>query len=143
LEAGTDPAVVGQWIAEVTATRQAAEASLHQLDAASDPVSPEAIRRALEAVGGLAAALDGADPGLRAQLYQEVGIEGIYDPYTRVVAIRADLRRRMVRVGGATPTFGIPTPDHDPGALSSGIAVEASITLNARATHGAPSSVPW
>jgi hypothetical protein len=108
LEAGTDPAVVGQWIAEVTATRQAAEASLHQLDAASDPVSPEAIRRALEAVGGLAAALDGADPGLRAQLYQEVGIEGIYDPYTRVVAIRADLRRRMVRVGGADATIRLP-----------------------------------
>jgi len=25
-----------------------------------------------------------------------------------------------VRVGGATPTFGIPTSDHDAGALSSG-----------------------
>ena len=102
LEAGTDPTVVGQWIAEVTATRQAAETSLHQLAAAPDPVSPEAIRRALEAVGGLAAALDGADPGLRAQLYQEVGIEGTYDPHARIVAVRADLRRRMVRVGGGT-----------------------------------------
>jgi len=65
-------------------------------------VSPEAIRRALEEVGGLAAALDGADPGLRAQLYEEVGIEGTYDPYARVVAVRADLRRPMVRVGGGT-----------------------------------------
>jgi hypothetical protein len=87
---------------EVTATRQAAETSLHQLAAAPDPVSPEAIRRALEAVGGLAAALDGADPGLRAQLYQELGIEGTYDPHARVVVIRADLRRPMVRVGGGT-----------------------------------------
>jgi hypothetical protein len=42
LEAGTDPAVVGQWIAEVTAARHAAQASLHQLEAAQ--------------VGGLAAA---------------------------------------------------------------------------------------
>jgi hypothetical protein len=33
LEAGTDPTVVGQWIAEVATARQAAEASLHQLDA--------------------------------------------------------------------------------------------------------------
>jgi site-specific DNA recombinase len=100
LEADVDPAVVGQWIAEVTAARQAAEASLHQLDAAPEPLSPEEIRRALEQVGGLAAALDGADPFLRAQLFEELGIEGTYDPRARVVAIRADLRRRMERVGG-------------------------------------------
>jgi hypothetical protein len=66
------------------------------------------IRRALEQVGGLAAALDGADPILRAQLYEELGIEGIYDPHARVVAIRADLRRPMVRVGGAIRTRGLP-----------------------------------
>jgi hypothetical protein len=72
LEAGTDAAVVGQWIAEVTAARQAAEASLHQLDAAPEPLSPEAMRGALEEVGGLAAALDGAGPVLRAQLYQHI-----------------------------------------------------------------------
>ena len=102
LEAGTDPMVVGRWIAEVTAARQAAEASLRQLDAAPEPLSPEAIRRALEEVGGLAAALDGADPVLRAQLYEELGIEGTYDPHARVVAVRADLRRPMVRVGGGT-----------------------------------------
>jgi site-specific DNA recombinase len=107
LEAGTDPAVVGQWIAEVTATRQAAEANLHQLDAAPEPLSPEAIRAALEEVGGLAAALAGADPALRAQLYQDLGIEGTYDPHARVVAVRADLRRRMVRVGGTDATIGL------------------------------------
>jgi hypothetical protein len=108
LEAGTDPLVVGQWIAEVTAARQAAEASLRQLDAAPEPLSPEAIRRALEEVGGLATALDGADPVLRAQLYEELGIEGTYDPHARVVAIRADLRRPMVRVGGASATIRLP-----------------------------------
>jgi hypothetical protein len=102
LEAGADPAVVGVWIAEVTATRQAAEANLHQLDAAPEPVSPEAIRAALEQVGGLAGALDGADPILRAQLYEELGIEGTYNPRARIVAIRADLRRHMVGVGGGT-----------------------------------------
>jgi site-specific DNA recombinase len=102
LEADVDPAVVGQWIAEVTATRQAAEAKLHQLDAAPEPLSPEAIRAALEQVGGLAGVLDSADPILRAQLYEELGIEGTYDPRARVVAIRADIRRPMVRVGGGT-----------------------------------------
>jgi site-specific DNA recombinase len=123
LEAGTDPTVVGQWIAEVTATRQATETSLRQLDAAPEPLSPGAIRAALEEVGGLAAALDGADPVLRAQLYEELGIEGTYDPAARVVAVRADLRRPMVRVGGATrtptptecgPRASCPSPPDDP-----------------------------
>jgi hypothetical protein len=110
LEAGTDPTVVGQWIAEVTAARQAAQASLQQLAAASEPLSPAAIRRALEQVGGLASALEGADPVLRAQLYEELGIEGTYDPHARIVEVRADLRRPMVRVGGVDATIGLPIP---------------------------------
>ena len=100
MEAGTDPAIVGQWIAEVTATRQAAEAALHQLETAPEPLSPDAIEAVLKEVGGLADALDKADPLLRAQLYEELGIEGTYDPHARIVAVRADFRRRTVRVGG-------------------------------------------
>jgi hypothetical protein len=72
------------------------------LDASPEPLSPERIRAMLEEVGGLAAALDGADPVLRAQLYEELGIEGTYDPGARIVEVRADFRRRMVRVGGGT-----------------------------------------
>jgi hypothetical protein len=99
--------VVGQWVAEVTAARQAAQASLRQLEAAPEPLSPAAVRAALEEVGGLAAALESADPVLRAQLYEELGIEGTYDPHARVVAVRADFRRRTVRVGGADATIGL------------------------------------
>jgi Major Facilitator Superfamily len=33
------------------------------------------------------AALDGSDPGLRAQLYQELGIQGTYDPHSRIVEL--------------------------------------------------------
>ncbi|HEX8131908.1 MAG TPA: GntR family transcriptional regulator [Actinomycetes bacterium] len=102
LEADTDPAIVGQWIAEVTATRQAAEAALHQLVTAPEPLSPDAIEAVLKQVGGLADALDKADSVLRAQLYEELGIEGAYDPGARIVEVRADLRRPMVRVGGGT-----------------------------------------
>ena len=102
MEAGTDPKVVGQWIAEVATARQATEATLHQLDASPEPLSPEMIRAVLEQVGGLAGALEGADPVLRAQLYEELGIEGTYDPHARIVEVRADLRRPMVRVGGGT-----------------------------------------
>jgi hypothetical protein len=93
---------VGQWIAEVTAARQAAKPSLHQLAAASEPLSPAAIRAVLEQVGGLAGALDGADPVLRAQLYEELGIEGTYDPHSRIVVVQADLGRPIERVGGGT-----------------------------------------
>jgi site-specific DNA recombinase len=42
LEAGTDPGVVGQWIAEVTAARHAAEATLDSLTAPAQTVSPRA-----------------------------------------------------------------------------------------------------
>jgi site-specific DNA recombinase len=102
LEAGTDPTVVGQWIAEVTTARQAAEASLHQLAATSESLSPAPIRNALGPGRWAGGALEGADPVLRAQLYEELGIEGIYDPHARIVEVRADLRRPMVRVGGVS-----------------------------------------
>jgi hypothetical protein len=41
-------------------------------------------------------------------LYEELGIEGSYDPGVRIVKIRADLRRRLVRVGGPTATLRLP-----------------------------------
>jgi hypothetical protein len=47
-------------------------------------------------------ALDGSDPVLHAQPYQELGIEGTYDPHSRVVVVRADLGRPIDRVGGPT-----------------------------------------
>jgi hypothetical protein len=53
-------------------------------------------------------ALDGSDPVLRAQLYQELGIEGTYDPHSRVVVVRADLGRPIERAGGPTETLGLP-----------------------------------
>jgi hypothetical protein len=102
LEAGTDPSVVGQWIAEVTATRQAAQVVLHDQAAPPPLVSTEQVRRAIQELGGLLVALDGSDPALRAQLYQELGIEGTYDPHRRVVVVRADLGRPIERVGGGT-----------------------------------------
>jgi site-specific DNA recombinase len=102
LEAGTDPGVVGQWIAEVTSTRHAAEATLHSLAAPPSLINPEQIHQILEKLGGLVAALNGSDPALRAQLYQELGIQGTYDPHSRIVVVQADLGRPIERVGGGT-----------------------------------------
>jgi site-specific DNA recombinase len=102
LEAGTDPAIVQQWIAEVTATRSAAEAQLQQHRIAPDIPTPEQIRRLLEQAGGLVKALDRSDPALRTQLYEELGIDGVYDPNSHTVHLQVELGRRIGRVGGGT-----------------------------------------
>jgi hypothetical protein len=65
-------------------------------------ITPEQIRHVLEELGGLMVALDGSDPALRAQLYQELGIQGTYDPHRRIMVVQADLGRPIERVGGGT-----------------------------------------
>jgi site-specific DNA recombinase len=102
LEAGTDPAVVQQWIAEVTGTRAAAEAQLRDSRTAPDELTPEQVRGLLEQAGGLMEALDYSDPALRAQLYEELGVNGVYDPDRHTVHVQAELGRRIGRVGGGT-----------------------------------------
>jgi site-specific DNA recombinase len=102
LEAGTDPEVVQQWIAEVTATRAAAEAQLREYRSAPDGLTPEQVRSLLEQAGGLITALTHSDPALRSQLYEELGIDGVYDPDSHTVHVRAELGRRIGRVGGGT-----------------------------------------
>jgi site-specific DNA recombinase len=102
LEAGTDPAVVQQWIAEVTATRAAAEAQLRNSRPAPNGLTPEQVRGLLEQAGGLVDALDRSDPVIRAQLYEELGIDGVYDPNSHTVHLKVELGRRIGRVGGGT-----------------------------------------
>ncbi len=146
LEAGGDPTVINQWIAETTQQQREAQRTLDALRAASasqqQVVDPGMVRALLAELGDLAAGLDLADPQQRAVFYQEMGVSGLYQPANRIVLITAepDMRRRTVRVGGATPTFGIPKAHHDAGALSSGDSghpdgVRAS-GARCRAAHG-------
>jgi site-specific DNA recombinase len=102
LEAGTDPTVVQQWIAEVTATRATAEAQLRDSRIAPDGLTPEEVRDLVEQAGGLVEALDRSDPVLRAQLYEELGIDGVYDPNSHTVHVQVEIGRRIGRVGGGT-----------------------------------------
>jgi site-specific DNA recombinase len=105
LEAGGDPALVNQWIAEITQQRHDAERRLRELRAAGPrDLDPTQVRALLEEIGDLAAALEVADTQQRAQLYQELGISGLYQPVSRIVTVTADpgVRRRSVRVGGGT-----------------------------------------
>ena len=116
LEAGGDPAVINQWIAETIQQQRHAQHALDQLQAAStsrQPVDPAVVRALLEELGDLAAGLDLADLEQRAVFYEEMGISGLYQPANRIVLITAepDMRRRTVRVGGGDWTTG-PTGVH-------------------------------
>jgi hypothetical protein len=93
---------VQQWIAEVTATRAAAEAQLRDSAAAHERLTPEQIRHLVEQAGGLVNALDRSDPELRAQVYEELGLDGVYDPNRHTVHVQVELGRRIGRVGGGT-----------------------------------------
>jgi site-specific DNA recombinase len=108
LEAGGDPTVINQWIAEVTQQQRHAQRTLDELRAATvrrhQVIDPGMVRALLEELGDLAAGLDLADPEQRAVYYQAMGISGLYQPANRIVLITAepDMRRRSVRVGGGT-----------------------------------------
>jgi site-specific DNA recombinase len=77
IEAGTDPTVVQHRIAEVTATRATAEAKLRDSRTAPNGLTPEQIQDLVEQAGGLVEALHRSDPTQRAQLYEELGIDGV------------------------------------------------------------------
>jgi hypothetical protein len=99
LEAGTDPAIVAAWISQVTKERTGVQARLAEAELrVSEIVTPAELRAQIEAIGGLLALLDASDPVLKARFYDEVGIEGVYDPKTQSVAIEA--RVPNGRVGG-------------------------------------------
>jgi hypothetical protein len=50
---------------------------------------PEQVRGLLEQAGGLVETLDRSDPALRAQLCEELGIGGTYDPNSHTVHVKA------------------------------------------------------
>jgi hypothetical protein len=68
-------------------------------------LTPEQVRRLLEQAGGLIGALTHSDPALRAQLYEELGINGVYDPGSHTVHVQVEFGRRIGRVGGADATI--------------------------------------
>jgi site-specific DNA recombinase len=104
LETGTDPALVGRWITEAQAERVQVEATLRRLTHATtrDLTSAAQVRQIVEDVGGLVGLLQASQPTLRGRFYEEVGLIGTYDPFTRTVEATADLGVRMVRVEGGT-----------------------------------------
>ena len=54
-----------------------------------EQLTPEQARRLVLSLRDIAQVLAAADPSLKAQLYEELGVEVTYDPTRRVVAIGA------------------------------------------------------
>ncbi len=79
LEAGTDPALVGKWIAEVQAERAMAERALGQTSR-GQRLTKDEVRALVAALGDTVAALQQADPVDKAQAYRELGISLTYSP---------------------------------------------------------------
>lgn len=101
LEADTDPTVVAGWIKQVTTERLSAQAAIAAArQTACDTVTAAELRTAVEEIGGLLPLLKMTDPTLRARFYEEVGLQGTYDPRVRAVDIEA--RVLNGRVGGGT-----------------------------------------
>lgn len=89
LEAGTEPTIVGQWIADVQAERLAAEREIAATLPAAKTLTKKEIRALIAAVKDATAALAGADPKEKAEVYAELGIEATYFPGERKVAVTA------------------------------------------------------
>lgn len=102
LEAGTDAALVGRWIAEVRAERIAAERQL--VDAAPAPkLTKNEIKALVASLHDMVAVLAEADPADKATVYAELGISMTYHPDGRVLVESRPACSR-VSVGGATRT---------------------------------------
>ena len=93
LEAGADPAVVPEWIAQVQAERAAAHAELVRHRTAPQPIryTPEQISEMIDAFADAVAMLRQADPEDKAEVYRQLGLRLDYDPETETVAAQARL----------------------------------------------------
>ena len=99
LEAGADPVLVAGWIKQATKERAGAESRLREAELmASQTITAFQLRAEIEAIGGLLRLLESSDPQLKARFYDEVGLEGVYDPEAQ--AVEACVLNG--RVGGGT-----------------------------------------
>jgi site-specific DNA recombinase len=104
LDEGVEPALVAEWLKEVTATRRIAERRL--ADVLAQPRSPFADRdtlwKTLVDLGGMSGVLASGDRHDRALFYEAVGITGLYKPHDDQVILSTSPRGHMVRVEGGT-----------------------------------------
>ncbi len=97
LEAGTDPALVQQWIAETQAEKAVAESALRATDGRRGMTTDE-IRTIVEAMSGIAAILKAAHPADKAELYRELGLRLTYEPGPRLIKAEASPSRSCTKM---------------------------------------------
>ena len=92
LEAGTDPAVVSTWIAEVQAERLAAEVELERSTGQrSRRMTRDQLAALVSGLGDLLGVLATAAPEDKAEVYRKLGLRLTYDPASRVVTVESHL----------------------------------------------------
>jgi site-specific DNA recombinase len=95
LEAGADPTVVADWIAETQADRQRAEqhrnAAAQATSDGSASLSDEQIIAIVEELGDMVTALRDADPEHKLEVYRSLGLRLTYTPETQTVRANVDL----------------------------------------------------
>jgi len=104
LEAGADPATVAAWTREVQGQRLAAERALAPA-APGSAITPTGLGEAVGDVQRLVRKLAKANPTLRAELYQGLGVRATYLPESNEVELIAQpIACATVRVEGPTST---------------------------------------
>jgi hypothetical protein len=103
LDAGGDPVVVAGWMSEVQAERLRAEREITLAQPAGQ-YTTEQIRELVAELGSVTNALADADPKLKAQVYEDLGITVTYDPTRHVARIESRPANpwATVSVGGPT-----------------------------------------
>jgi site-specific DNA recombinase len=96
LDSRADPAVVAGWMSEVQSERLRAEQELVVAQPRAN-LDEEQVRSLVRSLGDVASVLADADPALKSQLYEELGISVTYDHATRTATACA-----KVSVGGGT-----------------------------------------
>ena len=109
LDAGADPVIVAGWISRVQGERIHAERELVAAQP-SGKLTAEQVRALMDGLTHLASVLAGADPKLKAKLYDELGITVRYDRSTRIVAAqsRPQVACATVSVGGPIDPLSTP-----------------------------------
>ena len=103
LDADADPVIVAGWMAEVQAERLRAEREITLAQPAGQ-YTTEQIRELVAELGSITNALADADPKLKAQVYEDLGITVTYDPTRHVARIESRPANpwATVSVGGGT-----------------------------------------
>ncbi|GHF35399.1 hypothetical protein FHX82_007057 [Amycolatopsis bartoniae] len=90
LEAGADPQLVTRWMAE-TQARRAEALTKTRVSIRPSRLSRDEIRQLIKDLGDIRQALTLADPGDKAEVYQQLGLQLVYYPGKRTVRAETNL----------------------------------------------------